>query len=158
MNISYVRFTYGWQTIFHIVTNAFSLLTFNFLTDANWYFHFACSTASALPCTRASRVYFAAKSHIRSLFFLVSRLKHQRVCIWNVIHLFSFTLSKHNTHNPIRLFANDNNVSCSKCFRTFFTATKGMNWILLKLILFWSKFNWRKYIQKSSFNLWLWLF
>lgn len=34
------------------------------------------------------------------------------------VSLFSFTLSKSNTHNPIRLFANDNNVLCSH-FQTF---------------------------------------
>lgn len=150
MNISYVRFTYGWQTIFLIVTNAFSLLTFNFLTDTNWYFRFACSTASECHVLELVGC-LLQQNHIHAFF--VSRLKHQRVCIWNVIHLFSFTLSKHNTHNPIRLFANDNNVSCSKCFRIFFTATKGMNWISLKLILFWKIYLWKIYL-----DLWLWLF
>lgn len=32
-------------------------------------------------------------------------------CCAKVIHLFSFTLSKYNIRHPIRLFANDNNVS-----------------------------------------------
>ena len=54
------------------------------------------------------RVSFAVKSK-----FFPQLTKAPKSLHLKVIHLFPFTLSKHNTHNPIRLFANDNNVSCS---------------------------------------------
>lgn len=58
-----------------------------------------------------------------------------------VIHLFSSTLSKYNTHNPIRLFANDNNVSCSqKPFTTECWTTRGIE-EAIKLLHFQYKTN-----------------
>lgn len=79
-------------------------------------------TMSECELCTSSRVSFAAKSHIL-LFALARAPKSLHL---KVIHLFAYTLSKHNTHNPIRLFANDNNVSCSKHFQTFLIANKGI--------------------------------
>lgn len=89
------------QTIFPLLFAAFTF-HMNSLTQIDIFHSHIYSFSLTIPFHISI---FSLYCNLNRIFYPEKKEKRKEDShMWKVIHLFSFTLSKHNKHNPIRLY------------------------------------------------------